>query len=106
MLGGFVAGEASFIASKPALARFTDGSQKKRFVFQVSVARRDHALLDNLQAIVGFGGIQRLRGSASRLAADECLLHSGASGPPARNHSLCRSSPPPVSQAIAVRTLA
>jgi hypothetical protein len=54
-LGGFVAGEGSFIVTTGA--RLVDGSPRMRWVFDVSVARRDQHLLGALQALLGVGSV-------------------------------------------------
>jgi hypothetical protein len=54
-LGGFVAGEGSFIVTTGA--RLVDGSPRMRWVFDVSVARRDQHLLVALQALLGVGSV-------------------------------------------------
>jgi len=56
-LGGFVAGEGSFIAT-PKRPPFQDGTERWRFVFSVTVATRDRPLLEALRAFLGFGSIR------------------------------------------------
>src|SRR5262245_16992045 len=56
-LGGFVAGEGTFVDS-PLGKTYADGTPRRRFVFQVTVASRDRAMLDALRAYLGFGSIQ------------------------------------------------
>jgi LAGLIDADG endonuclease len=55
MLGGFVAGEGCFCTIR--LPAFADGSARRRFVFQVTVATRDRALLEQLRSALGYGSI-------------------------------------------------
>jgi hypothetical protein len=38
---------------------FKDGTERKRFVFQITVAERDRALLEQLRDFLGFGSIRR-----------------------------------------------
>jgi len=54
--GGLIAGEGSFYASTTG-ERFRDGSPRRRFVFQLHMARRDRPLLLGLRAVLGFGSI-------------------------------------------------
>jgi hypothetical protein len=56
LLGGFVAGEGSFFVTQRARPR-ADGTRLPRFVFEVSVATRDRALLDDLQGFLGAGSV-------------------------------------------------
>jgi hypothetical protein len=56
-LGGFVAGEGSFIAT-PKQPAFKDGSPRLRFVFSVTIATRDRPILEALSAFLGFGSIR------------------------------------------------
>lgn len=57
-LAGFVAGEGWF-GTKRSRERFTrDGSERLRFVFGVTVARRDRRLLEALAAFLGHGTIR------------------------------------------------
>ncbi len=58
-LGGFVAGEGSFIAT-PKQPPFKDGSTRLRFVFAITVASRDRLLLEALRSFLGFGSIRDL----------------------------------------------
>jgi hypothetical protein len=55
-LGGLIAGEGTFVvttASRP----FRDGTPKLRFVFELRMATRDRALLEKLQATLGYGSV-------------------------------------------------
>ena len=54
-LGGFVAGEGSFIVTTGA--KLADGSPRVRWVFDISVARRDQHLLVALQTFLGVGSV-------------------------------------------------
>lgn len=56
MLGGFVAGEGSFIVTR-RLPPFADGTPRLRFVFEVTVATRDRTLLHALRDFLEFGSI-------------------------------------------------
>jgi len=56
-LGGFVAGEGTFVNSA-LRATYRDGTPRRRFVFQVTVASRDRPMLDALREYLGFGSIQ------------------------------------------------
>jgi LAGLIDADG DNA endonuclease family protein len=56
VLGGFVAGEGWFGILRPDPPR-RDGSQRLRFRFCVTVARRDRRVLEALQAYLGVGCI-------------------------------------------------
>jgi hypothetical protein len=56
VLGGLVAGEGSFIVT-PLHRPFEDGTPRVRFVFQMSLAARDRALLEALRAFVGVGSV-------------------------------------------------
>lgn len=55
-LGGFVAGEGCFSIVASA-KRYSDGSPRRRFLFQVTVALRDRPMLESLRAHLGFGSI-------------------------------------------------
>ncbi len=55
-LGGLVAGEGSFIITTKQ-PPFKDGSPRLRFVFSLSMASRDRALLESLQGALGVGSI-------------------------------------------------
>lgn len=55
-LGGFVAGEGSFMARQVGIC-VADGSPLLRFWFAVQVASRDRALLETLQGFLGVGEI-------------------------------------------------
>jgi hypothetical protein len=56
-LGGFVAGEGTFVNS-PIRAVYRDGTPRRRFVFQVTVASRDRAMLEAIRAHLRFGSIR------------------------------------------------
>lgn len=56
VLGGFVAGEGSFSVTQRT-PPYSDGTLRKRFVFSITVASRDRALLDHLRAFLGEGSI-------------------------------------------------
>jgi hypothetical protein len=55
-LGGFVAGEGTFVKST-VRATYRDGTPRRRFVFQVTVASRDRPMLEALRDALGFGSI-------------------------------------------------
>ena len=57
LLGGLVAGEGSFVVSRLRLVR-ADGSPRLRFIFCVTLASRDRALLAALRTFLGTGSIQ------------------------------------------------
>ena len=57
LLGGLVAGEGCF-RSTARRERFPDGSERRRFVFEVSMASDDRPLLEALQLVLGAGTIQ------------------------------------------------
>ena len=57
-LGGFVAGEGCF-TSTAIQPPYRDGSERRRFVFTVSVADRDLDVLLALQEMVGGGSLHR-----------------------------------------------
>jgi LAGLIDADG endonuclease len=57
MLGGLVAGEGSFVICGRGCDFVATGSPRLRFVFQVQMASRDRALLEQLQAFLGAGSI-------------------------------------------------
>jgi LAGLIDADG endonuclease len=57
-LGGFVSGEGCFFVTRKK-PPFKDGTERKRFVFQVAVAERDCAVLEELRSFLGFGSIRR-----------------------------------------------
>lgn len=59
MLGGFVAGEGSFIVT-PKQPPFADGTPRWRFVFSITVATRDRGLLEALHSFLGFGSMRDL----------------------------------------------
>src|SRR5262245_26111158 len=61
-LGGFVAGEGSFTTQR--LSPYPDGSERKKFVFQVTVASRDRPLIEALAMFVGAGAISAAGGRA------------------------------------------
>ena len=52
MLGGFIAGEGCFTTGVQGTS-FADGSLRRKFVFCVTVARRDLALLEALRRHLG-----------------------------------------------------
>jgi hypothetical protein len=55
-LGGFVAGEGSFVVtSKTNPRHLKNGQPRKRFVFSVHVAQRDRLLLEALRSFLGYG---------------------------------------------------
>jgi hypothetical protein len=56
-LGGFVSGEGCFMISRK-LPPFKDGSDRLKFVFQVTAATRDRRLLEALKSFLGYGSIQ------------------------------------------------
>jgi hypothetical protein len=56
-LGGFVAGEGSFVASTLPTT-YADGTPRRKFVFQVRVATRDRTMLDRLRAYLRYGSIR------------------------------------------------
>lgn len=56
ILGGLIAGEGSFIVTTKQ-PPFADGTPRLRFVFQVSIASRDEALLKALRQCLGYGSI-------------------------------------------------
>ena len=55
-LGGLVAGEGSFIIVERG-KQFADGSPRRRFRFQVTLASRDRRLLEALQSFLGVGSV-------------------------------------------------
>jgi hypothetical protein len=55
-LGGFIAGEGSFIITRQSRLAI-DGTPRPRWVFQVTVATRDRHLLVALQQLLGVGSI-------------------------------------------------
>ena len=56
-LCGLVAGEGSFIVTQATPPRFADGAARKRFVFQVTMAKRDRPALEALRTFLGYGSI-------------------------------------------------
>lgn len=56
MLGGFVAGEGSFSVTRK-LPALRDGSPRLSFVFSITVAARDEAMLELLRSFLGYGSI-------------------------------------------------
>jgi hypothetical protein len=60
-LGGLVAGEGCFSIRERGLAFVRDGSPRKRFVFQISMASRDRPLLLHLHRALGCGTIVDVR---------------------------------------------
>jgi hypothetical protein len=52
-----VAGEGSFVVTKATPSSFADGSPRKRFVFQVTMATWDRRLLQALRTFLGCGSI-------------------------------------------------
>jgi hypothetical protein len=56
-LGGFIAGEGCFTRARQ-LPPYADGSERFRFIFQVTVASRDRALLEVVRRFLGVGSIQ------------------------------------------------
>lgn len=52
-----MAGEGCF-RSSPRRETFADGSERRRFVFELSMATEDRALLERLQVVLGAGTIQ------------------------------------------------
>jgi hypothetical protein len=57
MLGGLVAGEGCFSVTVRSERFVADGSERLRFVFQVTMASRDRHLLDQLQGFLGAGKV-------------------------------------------------
>jgi hypothetical protein len=55
VLGGLVAGEGSFTTGRQGA--YVDGSERIRFVFQVTMATRDRLALEALRSFLGFGSI-------------------------------------------------
>ena len=55
-LGGLVAGEGCFCEAR-ALPAYADGSPRKRFVFEISMADRDLSLLRSMREFLGVGSI-------------------------------------------------
>src|SRR5436190_23140378 len=51
-LGGVIAGEGSFIVTT-ALPPFVDGTERLRFVFEMTMATRDRAVLEALKSVLG-----------------------------------------------------
>lgn len=74
-LGGLVAGEGTFCIARTK-DRFLDGRQKCRFVFQVHMASRDRALLEELRDALGFGSIHDRPARGSWLPS--CVLTIGS----------------------------
>jgi hypothetical protein len=56
VLGGLVAAEGSFVVSRVTTPH-ANGDPRVRFVFQLTMARRDRALLEALRQYLGFGSI-------------------------------------------------
>lgn len=54
-LGGLVAGEGSFTTGRQGV--YADGTERVRFVFQVTMAQRDRPALEALQSFLGTGSI-------------------------------------------------
>jgi len=63
-LAGVVAGEGCFLSTR-RLPAFADGSERRRFVFTMSMVREDRPLLEALQQFLGVGS---LRDDAARRA--------------------------------------
>jgi hypothetical protein len=61
-LGGFVAGEGFFCTTRRKEPFVADGSARLRFIFGVTVARRDVRMLEALQAFLGHGTIRHKDG--------------------------------------------
>ena len=55
--GGLVAGEGSFSVVRLPASR-VDGSERLRFVFSITMAQRDRALLESLRAFLGTGSLR------------------------------------------------
>jgi hypothetical protein len=64
-LGGLVAGEGCFTKSLVRPPRVS-GAERLRFVFKVSMARRDRPLLESLRAFLGVGSIQDVPARSAR----------------------------------------
>jgi hypothetical protein len=85
-LGGFVAGEGSFIAT-PKQPPFKDGSPRLRFIFSITVATRDRLILEALRQFLGFGSIRELAPKrkgyepASEYRVTSLLAHHAATIP-------------------------
>ncbi len=58
MLGGLVAGEGCFCVTRKPIRFVADGSERKCFLFQVTMAARDRPLLERLQAFLGVGSLR------------------------------------------------
>jgi hypothetical protein len=93
-LGGFVAGEGWF-STKRRQDRFVrDGSERLRFVFGVTIARRDRRILEALAAFLGHGAIRDKPPSRpnhqplSELAISSMRIHRAATIPFARSFLL------------------
>ncbi|WP_334142719.1 LAGLIDADG family homing endonuclease [Rhabdothermincola sp.] len=56
-LGGFVAGEGSFIITRQ-LPAFANGDPRLRFVFAVATAQCDRPMLEALQTFLGAGSVR------------------------------------------------
>ena len=72
LLGGIVAGEGCF-RSTERRERFSDGTARVRFVFEMSMTIGDRPILEALQAVLGAGSIQD-RGSRRPGWRPECRL--------------------------------
>jgi hypothetical protein len=59
-LGGVVAGEGCFTTVRQRRP-YRDGAPRLKFVFSVTMARRDLLLLEALRAFLGYGAIQHYR---------------------------------------------
>lgn len=57
-LGGLVAGEGSYTTK--AEGRYQDGSPRKRFVFQLTMAERDRSMVTALRNYLGFGSVRSI----------------------------------------------
>lgn len=56
--GGVVAGEGCFCVTRQRPRFVADGSERKRFVFLVTMATRDRPLLEQLHAFLGVGSLR------------------------------------------------
>jgi hypothetical protein len=73
-LGGFVAGEGWFTASRVSTKPRIDGSPRLRFTFGVTVAARDRPILFALREHLGYGSIRRIAPRQAHHLEIACLM--------------------------------
>jgi hypothetical protein len=90
MLGGLVAAEGCFCITRQTPRFVADGAERKRFVFTVTMARRDRALLEQLHARLGVGSLRDIAARSEMWLPTTAFTVSFGQSTPRRGHSLRR----------------